>query len=199
MSESLESIFNAIDAANASDPRTVKVGDQHLPKELHYGQAMSRWLARLRPDAPEALQIAVRAQHIRRWEIPRDTFPMDRRGYLQWRRQLYVFHADTTAEILEELACPEELIERVRFLIQKRQLDKDLDTQTLEDCACLVFLEIDGEAFAQKTDFEKMVSIVRKTWRKMSPQAQGEALNMELSPALGKAVHAALNAADQEP
>ena len=102
---------------------------------------MSAWVDRLRPDAPEALCVAARAQHIRRWEIPRSDFPEGRAGYHRWRTTLYGFHGDKTAEIMRETGYDEETIERVRFILQKKQLKSDPDVQTLEDAAALVFLE----------------------------------------------------------
>src|SRR2546423_11678284 len=84
-----------IDAANAEDPQ-VEIDDagQVAPAELIYGRRMTRWLAALYPAACEALQLAARAQHIRRWKVPRDSFPIDRAGYHRWRTSLYSFHAD---------------------------------------------------------------------------------------------------------
>lgn len=196
MPASLEEAWAAIDAANSEDPHRIETSGGMCPKSLYYGRRMSAWLHKLEAAPSAALAIAVRAQHIRRWDIPRDSYPMDRRGYLQWRRYLYTYHADVTARLMEELDFDEALIDRVRFLIQKRQLGKDEETQRLEDCACLVFLELDGGAFAEKTDHQKMVSIVQKTWKKMSDKAQQEALGMELPEALGRAVHAALEPGD---
>lgn len=195
MSASLEEAYAAIDAANSEDPQVIETPDGLFPKALHYGRRMTAWLHKLERAPSSALAIAVRAQHIRRWDIPRDSYPMDRRGYLQWRRRLYAYHAEVTAGILEDLGFEAPLIERVAFLIQKRQLGKDEETQRLEDCACLVFLELDGGAFAEKTDHGKMVSIVQKTWKKMSEKARQEALAMALPEALGRAVQGALESA----
>ena len=49
---------------------------------------MTGWLERIEPKASEALQLAVRAQHIARWRIARDEYPMGRAGYLAWRKAL---------------------------------------------------------------------------------------------------------------
>jgi len=190
----LEDALRRIDAANSEDPNQEAGPEGPAPKELLYGRRMSAWLEKLRPDAPEALQIAVRAQHIRRWEIPRDSYPMDRKGYLKWRRDLARFHADTAAAILDSVGFDAETVERVRFLLQKKQLHQDPDTQSLEDAACLVFLEHHIEDFAARTDPEKMLGIVQKTWNKMSKRAQGYALTIQYSPEVHKLLKRALSA-----
>lgn len=190
----LEAALSRIDAANAEDPNTELTGDMPQPKEWVYGHRMSAWLTQLRPDAPEALQIAVRAQHIRRWHSPRSDYPMDKRGYLLWRKALYKFHADTTEAILRDLNFDEETIARVRFLIEKKQINKDPDTQTLEDCACLVFLQYHFEGYIGRWEEEKIVDILQKTWKKMSTQAQEAALGLNLSGEAVRLVKKALGA-----
>lgn len=195
--EALERVFAAIDAANAEDPNLeLDESGARQPKELLYGRRMSAWLDRLRPDAPAALRIAARAQHIRRWEIPRSEYPMDRKGYLVWRKRLYRFHAEAAGEILRELGHDEALIERVGFLLQKKRLTTDPDTQRLEDAACLVFLAHHFAEFAARTEREKMIDILRKTWGKMSADAHREALALELPTDARALVEAALGAAE---
>lgn len=180
--DQLEKILEAIDQANSDDPnREIEEGES-LPRELLYGRRMSQWLARLRPDADAALQIAARAQHIRRWEHPREEYPMDRKGYLAWRRGLYTFHAEQAGAIMESAGVDPALIERVSFLLHKKQLHDDADTQALEDAACLVFLEHHIGEFAARTDREKMIGIIRKTWRKMSDRGHEFALTLNFSP-----------------
>jgi len=174
----LTELLGAIDAVNAEDPSK----ENGEAAALLYGKRMSGWLSKLNPEAPAPLQIAVRAQHIRRWDIPRDSFPNDRKGYLMWRKQLYKHHAEVTEKILVAQGCAPELVERVKFLVEKRQLNKDPDTQCLEDCACLVFLQHHFADFAPAHDTEKLSGIVQKTWAKMSPQAQGHALSLNFSP-----------------
>lgn len=186
--EQLDQILAGIDTANSADPN--REGDQ--PRELLYGRRMSAWLARLRPDADAALQIAARAQHIRRWEHPRDTYPMDRKGYLTWRRDLYTFHATASGEIMAEHGATAEEIERVSFLLHKKKLYDDPDTQALEDAACLVFLEFHSAEFAAKTDREKVINILQKTWKKMSEAGHAQALALNLAPEVAALVGEAL-------
>lgn len=176
--DTLTAILDAIDAANAQDPNVESFDGGERPRELLYGQRMSAWLTRLRPDAGPALQIAARAQHIRRWQHPRDEYPMGRRGYLAWRRALYTFHAEQAGAIMAARGAAPDLIDRVSFLLHKSKLYDDPDTQALEDAACLVFLEFHIAAFAGKTAHDKMVGIVRKTWKKMSDAAHQHALQL---------------------
>jgi hypothetical protein len=155
-------------------------------------ERLSRWVARLRPDAPEALQLAARCQHLRRWEIPRNTYPDGRIGYLEWRKALSRFHADRSTEILRSAGYDDETIERVRAINQKRGLKIEPDVQTMEDALCLVFLEYELEDFARKHPAEKVVDILRKSWRKMSDQGHAKALELNFAPGVKEVVERAL-------
>lgn len=169
------------DAANGEDPRQDTGPDgRPCPRELLYSQRMTEMLQRFAPDASEAVRLAVRAQHIQRWKTPRDTYPMDRNGYLQWRTQLYKFHADMAAGLMREAGYEDEIIERVKKAIGKRGLKVNPETQVLEDVTALVFIEHYMLEFAgQKPDYseEKWLGIIRKTWEKMSPGAHAFALS----------------------
>ena len=179
-SPQFELALAAIDAANAADPHRVPVDGQEAPKELVYAEQMTRWLGALAPDASEALRLAVRAQHIRRWEIPRDRYPMDRVGYLKWRTDLKHLHARIAGDILKEAGYEAATIARVQALIKKERLKQDAETQALEDVACLVFIENYFADFAKEHDADKVVSILRKTWLKMSPQGRDAALKIAM-------------------
>jgi hypothetical protein len=65
--------------------------------------------------------------------------------------------------------------------VRKENLKKDHETQTLEDVACLVFLDDQFEEFEKLHDEEKIVSILRKTWGKMSDKGHELALKIEMS------------------
>lgn len=187
------SILADIDKANSADPNKEEwMGVAH-PKELLYGLRMSTWLMELCPDADDALRIAARGQHICRWEHPRSNYPMDRKGYLTWRRELYDFHAEKVADIMRSHKATEDEIERVSFLLHKKNLHNDPDTRTLEDAACLVFLEFHIADFAAKTDHEKMIGIIRKTWSKMSDQGRMHAMNLTLPDPVKVLLNEALN------
>lgn len=191
-SEKFDRALAAIDAANAADPNVVTVGDRKVAKEVLYAEQMTRWLERLAPEASEALRLAVRAQHIRRWEIPRERYPMDRIGYLKWRTDLKHLHAQLAGEILEKAGYNAATIARVQALLKKERLKLDPEAQTLEDAACLVFLENYFADFAKGHEADKVISILRKTWKKMSPQGRELALGLEMPEAARALVERAL-------
>ncbi len=182
MTERFEQAIAAIDAEHAKDPRAADSGE---PPELAYARRMTHWLERLYPNAPEPLRLAVRAQHIRRWEIRREDYEEGRDGYIRWRNHLKRHHARLTSEILENCGYGDETTTRVRDLLRKRGVKSDPDTQALEDAACLVFLETMLEDFAARHPKEKVASIVAKTWRKMSSRAQETALDLPAAEKLG--------------
>jgi hypothetical protein len=173
----------AIDAANADDPHTLRVRGEVQPKELAHAELVSEWVERLRPEASEALRLAARAHHVRRWEIPRSTFPEGRSGYLAWRTSLYRHHGDVAAGLLEAEGYDVETIDRVRALLRKQGLGRDPEVQALEDALCLVFLETQLEAVADMLgDEEKLVEVTRKTLRKMSDAGVAIAAELPLAP-----------------
>ena len=172
-----------IDAENSQDPNHEIYQSKTHPKELLYSNRMYEKLMDFHPKASEEVQIAAKAQHICRWKMPRESYPMDRVGYLKWREDLKKFHAKTTAEILEKAEYSPEFIDRVSFLIEKKLLKKDEETQLLEDVICLVFLEYYFDPFVHKHDREKMKNIILKTWNKMSEAGHHEALKINFSDA----------------
>ena len=175
-----------IDAANREDPNTETAGGVECPKELLYAQRMSAWLERLRPDAAETLRIAVRAQHLERWAVPRERFPEGRSGYLRWRTAVAGHHAGRAAELMHEEGYDAAAVAAVGALLRKEGLASagaDSDVQALEDAACLVFLESYLSAFAAKHPAAKVTAILTRTWRKMSPAARQEALQTRLGAA----------------
>jgi hypothetical protein len=170
-----------IDAENAQDPNSEIYQSNSYPKELLYSNRMYEKLMDFYPNASEEIQIASKAQHICRWKMPRESYPMDRVGYLKWREELKKFHAKTTAQILEKAGYSPIFIARVSFLIEKKLLKKDAETQLLEDVICLVFLEYYLDDFVQKHDTEKLKNIILKTWHKMSEKGHQEALKINFS------------------
>jgi hypothetical protein len=182
----------AIDAANAEDPRRVTDAGASRPAELVYGERMSTILASLYPEASEALRLAIRAQHIRRWTVPRATYPMDRTGYLRWRTDLKRKHAVLAGEIMQACGYGQDEIARTGALIRKEGLKRDAEAQALEDVACIVFLKYEIDEFAAKHDDVKMIEILRKTWPKMSAHGHAAALALPLSPRIADLVGRAL-------
>jgi hypothetical protein len=169
--------LEAIDTANADDHNVVVWAGSTRPRAQLQGELATEWLAQLRPDAPPALQLAARAHHIRRWTIPRDSYPDGRVAYLRWRRDLKDVHAATLAELLPSLGVSVDDVSRAQALVRKDDLrpgrsDNDPDAQTLEDCACLVFLQTQYDELAERiTDDAHLAGVVARTLRKMSPTA----------------------------
>ena len=180
-SKQFQAAIAAFDALNEQDPNKETVLGELVPKEVLYAQRMSKSLLAFLPTASETLQLAARCQHLCRWKIPRSDYPTGRKGYHLWRTKLKELHAEKAGVVLEKVGYDQELIKRVQFLVLKKQLKKDEETQALEDVICLVFLEFYFEPFAAKHTEEKVIDILRKTWRKMSKEGQAAALKLPLS------------------
>jgi len=177
-----EAAIRKFDAANSDDPNVEVADGISYPKEVLYAQRMSACLQEVAPQASEPLQLAVRCQHIRRWVIPRQDFAMDRAGYHKWRNRLKQYHAELAGQLLQEVGYGSELIARVQALVQKQQLQHDPEVQLLEDVICLVFLRYYFLDFAAQHPEEKVIDIVQKTWRKMTPEGHALALQLDLPP-----------------
>jgi hypothetical protein len=169
-----------IDEANRADPTLRTFEGREYPYALLYGLRMTHWLGQLEPHAAEVVQLAVRAQHICRWKIPRSDYPMDRAGYYRWRTRLYDFHGELAGQILAEAGYDDAAIAELKGMLRKRELKTNPHTQLLEDVACLVFLENDFAPLAAQHDEAKMIDILRKTWKKMSERGHAAALAMPL-------------------
>ncbi len=180
------------DAANAEDPNREPADGAGQPKELVYARRMTARLERFRPDAPEAVRLAARCQHIRRWTIPRTDYPTGREGYRRWRTDLARFHAETAGAILRDVGYGDDVVARVGALLRKERLKADPDVQLLEDVVCLVFIEHYLADFAPKHDAETLAGVLRKTWRKMSEEGRGAALALDLPAPLRAIVEGAV-------
>lgn len=176
-----EKAIEKFDTYNSSDPKSTNVHDRDIPDCLLYGWRMSEKLISFEPDASEHLRLAVRSQHIGRWEIPRSDYPMDRKGYLQWRSQLKIHHANIAGQILGEVGYEDAIIQNVKNLLLKKQLKQNTETQILEDVICLVFLEFYFDDFSTAHQEAKLVDILKKTIAKMSGRGVAEALKLPLS------------------
>jgi len=170
------------DEENSHDPNSEIVDGVSHPRELLYAQWLTDWVLKLNPNASEELRLAARCQHICRWKIPRDSYPMDRPGYLKWRADLKRFHAEHSGEILREVGYPEAQIARVQDLNLKKNFPNDPESRVLEDALCLVFLEHQLTDLAAKTSEEKVIVALQKSWKKMTPAAHAEALKLSYSP-----------------
>lgn len=191
-SDRLAAALAGIDEANAADPAREVIDGAERPAALVYSERMSGWLARIAPGASEELKLAVRAQHIERWTMPRASFPMTREGYLRWRTELAKYHAKRAGEIMAAAGYDAGSVARAGALIRKQRLKRDAEAQTLEDVACLVFLENTFAEFADQHDAEKIVDILKKTWAKMSGRGHAAALELAIPPRARALVERAL-------
>lgn len=182
-----------IDRLNSADPNRVTRDGIELGYEFYFSCLLFAKVVSFCEEASEALLIAARSQHICRWEIPRANYPKGRAGYLKWRADLKCFHADKTASILTELNYSTEFIETVRTINLKKDLKGNPESQAMEDALCLVFLESQFSEFRLKTTEEKMVSILQKTWAKMSEHGKSTALGLMLGEEEARLVGLALN------
>ncbi|EXJ79838.1 hypothetical protein A1O3_08123 [Capronia epimyces CBS 606.96] len=175
-----------IDAAHREDPNIVQVNGESIPYELHYAQKMSKYLDLHTPYADPLLVTAARAQHFRRWEVPRDSYPRTKAGYLAWRAFLKKRQAEQVRQLCLESDYSTDEADKVAALVAKEDLKKgegkgDPDAQIIEDVACLVFLDDQFDGFEKAHDEDKIVSILQKTWVKMGKRGQELALAMDLS------------------
>ncbi|MEE9428478.1 MAG: DUF4202 domain-containing protein [Paracoccaceae bacterium] len=188
-------VITAIDAVNAEDPRKITVDERDLPYETVYADRMTETLADMYPDASELLRIASRAQHIRRWQIPRDTFPMNREGYQKWRLGMRQLHAELVGGIMEGQGYSSDDIAEVGMYLRKERLKRVADSQALENVVDVVFLNYYWNDFVEKfSDYsdDKLIDIVGKTLRKMSSHGHAAALALDLPPETTRIVLAAV-------
>jgi len=176
-----ETALKAIDDAHSQDPRKTTVNGEEIPYELHYANQMTHYLGQRCPNASDTLKLAIRAQHFRRWEIRRDSYPMTRPGYYAWRTFLKKRQAEQAQQICLNAGLSEGDSERVASMIRKEDLKKNEETQILEDVACLVFLADQFEEFQKDFDEDKTINILRKTWVKMSEEGHNLALKIPMS------------------
>jgi len=172
--QKFEAAIRRFDEENGRDPHS----ENGQPRELLYAERLTNWVRRLAPNASEALRLAARCQHLCRWHIPRADYPMTRAGYLKWRADLKKLHAQRAGEILREVGYDEETIRRVQDLNLKKNFPADAECRVLEDALCLVFLEFQLTDLAAKTDDEKIVNALKKSWEKMTEAARAEALKL---------------------
>jgi hypothetical protein len=175
-----QAAIEAFDRANAQDPNKEMDNGKEYPKELLYSQRMTEMQERFAPDASEAVKLACRAQHIQRWKSPRSDYPMDKKGYMLWRTNLYKFHAETAGTLMQEVGYDDEMIARVKTIVGKKELKTNPETQLMEDVVDLTFIEHYMLHFAsQKPDYDeaRWIVIIKKTWDKMSDSAHQFALS----------------------
>jgi hypothetical protein len=181
-----------IDKIHCLDKTSEMIDGEEFPNEMLYAVRLVDCLGNFAPNASEQIKLAARCQHFKRWEISRNTYPMDKVGYLNWRKALYVFQSEEAAKILEKVGYNIAFINEVKLLIQKKEIRKNADAQIIEDVACLVFLEYYLEDFSKKHEADKLKSIIAKTWAKMSEHAKAEALKINFMKELKAIIKEAL-------
>ena len=169
-----ERAIEAFHAISAQDPTL----EENRPRELVQAERLAAWVARLEPNASQALRLAAHCQHVGRFRLPRSSYPDGRSGYLRWRAELARQHATTAESILREHDFDSSTIEGVKRILLKQNLSGDPEVQTMEDALCLAFLQHEWSEFAARHDDDKLVRILRKTWKKMSPRAHSLALGL---------------------
>lgn len=177
----IDKAFGLFDEYNRKDPHTVRWNEIEYPAEYFYALQLYKWVKKLAPGGTEALLLASRCQHIGRWEIPRDQYPLGKAGYLRWRSDLAKFHASIGEKLLLDAGYGEPEINEVRHIILKQNLKTDEDVQVMENALCLVFLEFQYEEFINKHDEEKVIRILQKSWKKMNESGRNAALSLPYS------------------
>ncbi len=195
-----ENAVAGFDLFHREDPATETVEGEQVPREWAYARRMAAWVTRLDPDAGEILMLAAHCQHLRRFKLPRTDYPAGRKGYLAWRRAAALEHARLAAAVLRDAGYRREQIERVQNLVLKRAgRSSPREAQTLEDAACLVFLERDLEGLAERLGAEKTTEVLARTWPKMSDAGREAAGALELKPGLRDLLTRALGAPASPP
>ncbi len=179
--ERFRAAIRRFDELNAADPNQEIVDGEPRPRELLNAGRLSHWVMTLAPDASEPLRLASRCQHLCRWMIPRRSFEMTRAGYLQWRAGLKHFHAEKSSLVLHATGYPEGLRRRVSELNLKKNFPADSESRVLEDALCLLFLQFQLTDLVQKTDEEKVINALQKSWIKMTPSGHEHALKLNYS------------------
>ena len=192
MMNKLDKAFQLFDAYNKRDPHRIIWGEAEYPAEYFFALQLYNWVIKLAPKANESLLLASRCQHLGRWKIPRDQYPLGKAGYLTWRSNLAKFHASEAAELLKEAGYNDHEIRDVQHILLKQNLKTDEVVQVMENALCLVFLEFQLDDFIQKHDEEKVIRILQKSWKKMSEPGRQAALQLNYSPIAKPLVEKAL-------
>ncbi len=176
MTEKFHAAIARFDAENSRDPNL----ENGRPRELLYAERLTGWVLKLAPNASEPLLLAARCQHICRWESSREDYPATRAGYLKWRADLKKFHAEKSGAILRDVGYDDNTVRCVQELNLKKNFPADPECRVLEDALCLVFLKFQFAPLAAKSEDEKMINALRKSWAKMTDAARAEALKLNL-------------------
>lgn len=177
----LANAFQKFDEYNKTDNHFFEWEGRQYPQEYFLAIQLYEWVLKLAPDASKALLLASRCQHIGRWEIPRESYPDGRVGYLTWRKDLGLFHALKAKEILLDIGFDSDEIAKVERIVLKQRIKTDPEVQTMENALCLVFLQFQYEEFHAKHDAEKVINILKKSLLKMDAHGHQFALSLTYS------------------
>mmetsp|Transcript_147082 Transcript_147082/g.472417 ORF Transcript_147082/g.472417 Transcript_147082/m.472417 type:complete len:628 (-) Transcript_147082:106-1989(-) len=191
-----ERALRLVDRIHACQPRRF----EDVLDEASYCAEVERWVLELRGGpihVPPALRLAARAAHLERGAVSSEGFGEGRQGYLSWRAKARRRQGERLEEILLAVGVERGLVARACALVGKELPIQDVDMQTMEDAACLIFLGHRLCQFQADKDDGTMADILQKTWRKMSPQAQAKAVVLDYTPRmLGCLLEGAAAAAD---
>ncbi len=180
--DKFQKAIELFDAYNQRDPNLIFHEGTRVAQEYFHATKRTEWVKRLESNPSEALLLAAHGQHIGRWAIARSSYPSGRLGYLKWRSDLGKYHAMIVSEILTQVGYEAAEIENVTQIVLKQKIKQNKEVQTIEDALCLLFLQYQYDELIEKHSEEKIISILRKTWAKMSPNGRDYAVRLSLSP-----------------
>ncbi len=188
----LDTAFGLFDQYNQQDPHRLVWKDKEYAAEYFYALQLYNWVKVLEPDAGEHLLLASKAQHIGRWQHPRSTYPEGKAGYLNWRKDMAKFHANTAGDLMLQAGYAPEDVQTVSHIILKENLKHDKEVQVMENALCLVFLQFQYEDFIKKHEDQQVIRILKKTWAKMTDEGRKHALELPMTGRGKKLIESAL-------
>jgi hypothetical protein len=163
------------------DPVQLFYDGQSIGEETLYAYRMLEMLRAYQPVSSPQLEVAAMAHHLKRWEIKRSDYPLDKQGYFLWRRQVAKHQLSLTAQVLDQSGFDASERDQIIAILKKENLNTNPLAQVMEDVACMVFVQYYLEAFAAPHNTDKVVDIVRKTMLKMSKRAIDETAQLPLN------------------
>lgn len=170
----------AIEQIHSKDITQEQHNGSLIPAEFLYGKRMLKTLELVSPESSYAMKLAVQCQHLQRWGVPRSSYTYDRRGYHEWRREVMKYQLEQTINLLSSISIDEIDIKWIAQVINAQENKADSNGLIIMDTACLVFLKWYMEPFAKKHESEKVLDILKKTFRKMSTDAQNLISKLDL-------------------
>ena len=166
--EQYQKAIAQIDALHNADPNTVEHDAQTVSAEWLYSERMLQILLLHTPSADYVLKLAAKCQHNKRWEIPRSTFEINKKGYYQWRAAIMEHQLAVTTQALHQSGLEAADIELVCNALRSKNDKTHAQAAIIEDVACLVFIKWYLVDFASQFDVEKATVILKKTAAKMT-------------------------------